>query len=98
MSSIPDQLNILNNEFATVNTGLKLGSNVAKQSKFYEKGIIPIEDEEGSENVMRKQKYLSWTDKLDFVKLSSYSSFFKRKGQLFMQKKKQNQRLVVLTP
>ena len=82
MNSIPDQLkNILNNEFARVIAGLMLGSNLAKGFLFYEKGIIPIE----SENVMRKKN--SWTDKLDFVHLPSYSIFCKRERTTFSARK-----------
>ena len=49
----------VNNEFATVNAGLKLGSNLAKHFKdFNDKGIIPIEDEEGSENEHPDESFL----------------------------------------
>ena len=87
MSSIPDQLkNILNNEFGTVNAGLKLGSNLAKQIKdFYENGIISIEDEERSGNVMRKENIY---DVRDYI-LSIYRAIpdFAKEKDKFLYKK-----------
>ena len=78
----------LNNEFARVNAGLMLGSNLAK-------GFLWKRDYSNWKWKCDEKKK-SWTDKLDFVHLPSYSIFCKRERTTFMQENEQNQRLVVL--